>query len=70
MFSHNTPSAVSYKKIAADCYTPVGILDSLKGKMLLESAYHETGKGKYSILILDEAFTAAKEAKKAAKKKE
>ena len=64
MFSHNTPSAVSYKKIAADCYTPVGILDSLSGKMLLESAYHETGKGKYSILILDEAFTAAKEGKK------
>ncbi len=54
-------SKIVIKKIPADRFTPVGILEGLDAKVLLESAYHETGKGKYSILLIDEAFTIYKE---------
>lgn len=54
-------SKIMIKKIPADRFTPVGILEGLNAKVLLESAYHETGKGKYSILLIDEAFTVYKE---------
>jgi anthranilate synthase component I len=53
---------ISFRIIPADCYTPVGILDALNARMLLESAYHETGKGKHSILVIDDAFTVAADA--------
>ncbi|HOV12743.1 MAG TPA: chorismate-binding protein [Spirochaetota bacterium] len=47
--------------IPADKITPIKILSEMDTKVLLESAYSETGKGKYSILILKEAFTIYKE---------
>jgi len=46
--------------IPADRLTPIKILEDMKGKVLLETAYAETGKGKYSIILLKEAFTIYK----------
>jgi len=52
---------IATRKIPADKITPIKILEEMKAKVLLESAYAETGKGKYSIMILKEAFTIYKE---------
>ena len=59
-----TKARIVSKRIAADRITPIQILEKMKAVALLESAYHETGKGKYSILILKEAFTLYKESDK------
>ncbi len=58
--SSSIDAAISFKVIPADKITPIKILESLGAKVLLESAYAETGKGKYSIVLLNEAFTIYK----------
>ncbi len=51
---------IAFRVIPADRFTPIGVLEYLKAKVLLESAYAETGKGKYSIVVIKEAFTVYK----------
>lgn len=65
MFSpqHNTQACIAHKEILCDALTPLSALDTLKAKVLLESAYNETGKDRYSILILNEAFRVSKQNK-------
>ncbi|HRU44747.1 MAG TPA: hypothetical protein P5322_09505, partial [Spirochaetota bacterium] len=48
------------KVVSADRLTPVKILEQMTAAALLETAYTETGKGKYSIILLKEAFTIYK----------
>lgn len=48
------------KIVSADRLTPVKILEQMSATALLETAYAETGKGKYSIIMLKEAFTIYK----------
>jgi anthranilate synthase component I len=64
MFNFNKESAedgrLIYKKVSADRLTPIKVLAQSKVKTLLESAYIETGKSRYSIMILKEAFTVFK----------
>ncbi|HNZ26037.1 MAG TPA: chorismate-binding protein [Spirochaetota bacterium] len=48
------------KVVSADRLTPVKILEQMTVAALLETAYTETGKGKYSIILLKEAFTIYK----------
>ena len=50
--------------IQVDKITPIKVLVDMDVKVLLESAYSETGRGKYSILIMKEAFTVYKEKNK------
>lgn len=59
-FNNEVKAKLRIKTIPADKLTPIKILESLGAVALLESAYHETGKGKYSLMILDEAFTIYK----------
>lgn len=51
---------IATRVIPADKLTPIKILEEMNGKVLLETAYAETGKGKYSIILLKEAFTIYK----------
>jgi anthranilate synthase component I len=55
---------IKIRKIQADKITPISILEKMNAIVLLESAYAETGKGKYSIMILKEAFTLYKKNEK------
>jgi len=55
---------IEIRRIRADKLTPIKILQEMKAKVLLESAYNETGKGKYSIMVLKEAFTIYKQSNK------
>lgn len=55
---------IETRLIPADRLTPIKILEDMKGKVLLETAYAETGKGKYSIILLKEAFTIYKKENK------
>ena len=66
MFSsqHKTQAFIAHKEILCDALTPLSALDTLGAKVLLESAYNETGKDRYSILILSEAFRISKQDKK------
>ncbi|MCG8570201.1 MAG: anthranilate synthase component I family protein [Spirochaetes bacterium] len=63
-FENKQPARIKYKKISADKVTPIIILESLNAVALLETAYHETGRGKYSLMIIDEAFTILKKYQK------
>lgn len=56
----NKKACIIKREINADKITPVHLLERGKATALLESAYHETGKGKYSILIMKNAFTLYK----------
>ncbi|MCK4798577.1 MAG: chorismate-binding protein [Spirochaetes bacterium] len=51
---------IEIKRISADRLTPMKILSQMQVLALLESAYIETGKSRYSIMILKEAFTIYK----------
>ncbi len=64
MFDFNSKSVnkanIIIKKIAADRLTPIKILSQMKIVTLLESAYIKTGKSRYSIMVLKNAFTIYK----------
>lgn len=53
-------SKIITRKISADNLTPIKILTQLGLVALLESAYIKTGKSRYSIMIVKEAFTVFK----------
>ena len=53
-------SRIIFKRISADRLTPIKILSQSNVKVLLESAYIETGRSRYSIMILNNAFTIYK----------
>lgn len=55
-FESKETASFSAKKLLADRLTAIGVLEGLNACALLESAYYETGRGRYSILVLDEAF--------------
>lgn len=50
-----------YKKILAHTLTPLSAFEKLKGKFLLESACLQSGRGRYSLLVLTSAFMLIKE---------
>lgn len=52
---------IAHKEVLCDSLTPLSVLFTLKAKVLLESAYNETGKDRYSLVILNEAFRVCKE---------
>jgi len=52
-----------YLKLSADYITPIRILQAYDPIALLESAYPESGRSRYSIIVLDEAFSLAKKGK-------
>lgn len=53
-------SNILYKRITADRLTPIKILSQMDVIALLESAYIKTGKSRYSIMLLKNAFTVYK----------
>lgn len=59
-YTHNKPQ-IAHKEVLCDSLTPLSVLFALKAKVLLESAYNETGKDRYSLVILNEAFRVYKE---------
>ncbi len=60
-FSNSRVASIAHKEILCDNLTPLAVLGSLNAKVLLESAYNETGKDRFSIVILNEAFRIYKE---------
>lgn len=60
-FTSASSAQINVKKISADSFTPLLVLENLKAKVLLESAYQETGKERYSLLMLSSAFVVTKE---------
>lgn len=60
-FSNSRVASIAHKEILCDNLTPLAVLHSLNAKVLLESAYNETGKDRFSIVILNEAFRIYKE---------
>lgn len=60
-FSNSRIASIAHKEILCDNLTPLAVLGSLNAKVLLESAYNETGKDRFSIVILNEAFRIYKE---------
>ncbi|WP_104743932.1 anthranilate synthase component I family protein [Helicobacter cinaedi] len=57
---YNKPQ-IAHKEVLCDSLSPLSVLFALKAKVLLESAYNETGKDRYSLVILNEAFRVYKE---------
>lgn len=60
-FANHKSANIAYKEVLCDNITPFLVLCNLRAKVLLESAYNETGKDRYSIVILNEAFSVYKE---------
>ncbi|WP_295701359.1 anthranilate synthase component I family protein [uncultured Helicobacter sp.] len=60
-FKNANKAVIAHKEMLCDNLTPLAVLGALNAKMLLESAYNETGKDRYSIMILCEAFCVYKE---------
>ncbi|MCE3038422.1 anthranilate synthase component I family protein [Helicobacter anatolicus] len=60
-FTLQTPAQIEILKIASHSITPMMVLENLSTKALLESAYQETGKGRYSLLLLSLSFCLTKE---------
>lgn len=56
-FSKNTHAQILVKKISSSHLTPLLVQEALNATTLLESAYQETGKGRYSLLMLEVAFS-------------
>ncbi|PAF51571.1 chorismate-binding protein [Helicobacter sp. 13S00477-4] len=59
-FNNTHPAQIQIKKINTDNLTPLMILENLRAKVLLESAYQETGKERYSLMMLSSAFNIIK----------
>ncbi|TLE01876.1 chorismate-binding protein [Helicobacter japonicus] len=60
-FANTHKAVIAHKEILCDNLTPLAVLGGLNAKVLLESAYNETGKDRFSIVILNEAFRIYKE---------
>lgn len=54
-------SSIEIKKISSAHVTPISALVALEGRGLFESAYEETGKGRFSLLMVDVAFCLGKD---------
>lgn len=52
---------IAHDEVLCDEITPLAVLDGLQAQVLLESAYSETGRGRYSIVLVNEAFRCYKE---------
>lgn len=48
--------AFAIKTFSSDWLTPISAFEALRAKALLESAYTKAGSGRYSLLVLSEAF--------------
>lgn len=59
-FTSFRPAQINVKRISAENFTPLLVLENLEAKVLLESAYQETGKERYSLLMLSSAFIITK----------
>ncbi|MFW6262828.1 MAG: anthranilate synthase component I family protein [Thermotogota bacterium] len=53
-------AAMKYLKLPAEFTTPVKILQHCNPIALMESAYPSSGKSRFSIIVLDEAFSVVK----------
>lgn len=60
-FTLKNHAQIEILKIASHSLTPIMVLENLSAKALLESAYQETGKGRYSLLLLTLSFCLVKE---------
>lgn len=60
-FGNANSACIAHKEMLCDNLTPLSVLLHFKAKVLLESAYNETGKDRYSIVILNEAFRIYKQ---------
>lgn len=60
-FTSTHPAQINVKRISAENFTPLLVLENLEAKVLLESAYQETGKERYSLLMLSSAFIITKQ---------
>lgn len=49
------------KIISADTFTPFSLARKLHAKVILESASYQKGRSRYSLLMIDEAFTVIQE---------
>ena len=54
-------SALEFRKIPASKLTPLMLCETFSAPVLLESAFLKSGKGRFSILILEEAFRVTKD---------
>ena len=54
-------SALEFCKIPASKLTPLMLCETFSAPVLLESAFLKSGKGRFSILILEEAFRVTKD---------
>ncbi|PAF42372.1 chorismate-binding protein [Helicobacter sp. 11S02596-1] len=59
-FSASMPAKIAFKKIMSDNLTPLMVLENTAARVLLESAYQETGKERYSLMMLSCAFLVVK----------
>lgn len=55
------PAQIVATKIPASKLTPLMVCEAFKAPVLLESAFLKTGKGRFSILVLQKAFCLIKE---------
>lgn len=60
-FKSHKDADISVKKILSDNFTPLSVLENLEAKVLLESAYQETGRERYSLMMLSSAFIIIKD---------
>lgn len=60
-FSNANLARIAHKEMLCDNLAPLSVLLHFKAKVLLESAYNETGKDRYSIIVLNEAFRIYKQ---------
>lgn len=59
--NQGTKAQIKIQKISASKLTPLMVCESLQAPVLLESAFLTTGKGRFSLLITQEAFRVIKE---------
>lgn len=59
-FDSKQPAKIIVKKIISDSFTPLLVLENINARVLLESAYQETGKERYSLMMLSSAFMIIK----------
>ncbi|MDO7252822.1 anthranilate synthase component I family protein [Helicobacter cappadocius] len=60
-FDSKQPAKIIVEKIISDSFTPLLVLENIQAKVLLESAYQETGKERYSLMMLESAFMVVKQ---------
>ena len=49
------------KIISADAFTPFSLARKLNARVILESSSYQKGRSRYSLLMIDEAFTVLQE---------